>query len=182
MCNAFFPTDYNTAATVLASFGISLGTMIMNPLSGKVKPQNKDFRKKISNKILLEVNGHKMWPISELLVVECRFKTHFSETHFNRNYNHDFYFSFWKVYLTDTFGWRYRFLACAVILAVLGYPMCFIWGQPMSAEKYKAFKDRFMPLYYLILILIVYNLLISAKKLHFWTFGRVKRIKKKIRI
>ena len=46
MCNAFFPTDYNTAATVLASFGISLGTMIMNPLSGKVKFQNKDFRKK----------------------------------------------------------------------------------------------------------------------------------------
>ena len=47
MCNAFFPTDYNTAATVLASFGISLGTMIMNPLSGTVKPREKNDLKKL---------------------------------------------------------------------------------------------------------------------------------------
>ena len=48
MCNAFFPTDYNTAATVLASFGISLGTMIMNPLSGKLKPQIIFFQQNIT--------------------------------------------------------------------------------------------------------------------------------------
>jgi len=33
MCNAFFPTDYNTAATVIGSFGISLGTVVMTPVS-----------------------------------------------------------------------------------------------------------------------------------------------------
>ena len=33
MANALFPTEYNTAATVIASFGISLGTAIMNPVS-----------------------------------------------------------------------------------------------------------------------------------------------------
>ena len=72
MCNSFFPTDYNTAATVIASFGISLGTMVMNPLS---------------------------------------------------------------VYLTDNFGWRYRFAACAAILAFLGYPCCFYWTQPRNQDK-----------------------------------------------
>lgn len=80
MCNAFFPTDYNTAATVIASFGISLGTMVMNPLS---------------------------------------------------------------VYLTDTFGWRYRFAACAAILAMFGYPCCFYWTQPHPVQEQdrKIFKN-----------------------------------------
>merc|ERR1711935_568624 len=33
MANAFFPSEYNTAATGIASFGISLGTTVMNPVS-----------------------------------------------------------------------------------------------------------------------------------------------------
>lgn len=78
MCNAFFPTEYNTAATVIASFGISLGTMVMNPLS---------------------------------------------------------------VMLTDTFGWRYRMAACAVILAVLGYPCCLFWTQPRDLTESNKSKE-----------------------------------------
>jgi len=33
MCNKLFPTDFNTAATVIASFGVSLGTSIMTPMT-----------------------------------------------------------------------------------------------------------------------------------------------------
>ncbi|CAG5104343.1 Oidioi.mRNA.OKI2018_I69.chr1.g1207.t1.cds [Oikopleura dioica] len=33
MCNKLFPTDFNTAATVIASFGVSLGTTIMSPMT-----------------------------------------------------------------------------------------------------------------------------------------------------
>ena len=39
MANSLFPTEYNTAATVIASFGISLGTAIMNPVSTFVTDQ-----------------------------------------------------------------------------------------------------------------------------------------------
>ena len=39
MANSLFPTEYNTAATVIASFGISLGTAIMNPVSTFITDQ-----------------------------------------------------------------------------------------------------------------------------------------------
>lgn len=72
MCNAFFPVEYNTAATVIGSFGISLGTVVMNKVS---------------------------------------------------------------IWATDNFGWRNRFIVCAIMQAAFSLPAVIMWGQPYEAKK-----------------------------------------------